>query len=443
MRATRPAFGFIFISIVLEVLGFGLLIPVGPRLVEGLLNDGRGGTEAEAAPVFAALMTTFFAVSFIFSATLGALSDRLGRRPILLISMFGSGLDYFAQAFAPSLTWLFVARAINGLSGASITVANAYIADVTAPEQRAKAFGMAGAAFGLGFVLGPAAGGFLGDIDIRLPFMVAGGLTLLNWLYGYFVLPESLHVDHRRSLEWKRINPVGAFGALFHHRLVTWMGAAIFMLRIAEFGLHATWVLYTAARFGWSARDVGLSLTAVGIGAAIVQGGLARSIIPALGEKKSLMLGLALGVGAYLGYGLVTEGWMLYVVIAFASLGGIALPSAQSLITRVVGPREQGSVQGAIMGLQSVAGIFAPLIGGFVLEWALEDEHAGILRGSSFYCSAAFAAVGWILASVAIRYGTDAARGGGTMTAVPNPSLKSIAAPVAVSDSNASTPQDV
>ncbi|MBX3359351.1 MAG: TCR/Tet family MFS transporter [Phycisphaeraceae bacterium] len=405
MRSRKPGLGFILVTIALDVLGFGLLIPVGPKLVESLLHGGLGGTEAEAAPKVALLMTTWYTMSFLLAPTLGCLSDHFGRRRVLLVSLLGSGIDFFAQALSPTLTWLFITRAINGLSGASLTVANAYIADVTPPQKRAAAYGMVGAAFGLGFVIGPLLGGVLGGVNIRLPFFVAGGLTLLNWLYGLWVLPESLPEDRRRRFSLARANPVGALHAVGRYPLVTGLAIAMFMLNMAQFALHATWVLYTGHRYGWESEKVGLSLFAVGIGAAVVQGGLARKIIPALGERRSLMLGLALGVLSYIGYGMATEGWMIFVVIAIGSLGGISQPAGQALITRAVRPDEQGEIQGALTSLQSIAGILGPPVGGTVLGYAIGGHAAFNMPGASFFVSAGLAGIGWIIAGWAVRRG--------------------------------------
>jgi DHA1 family tetracycline resistance protein-like MFS transporter len=327
---------------------------------------------------------------------------------VLLVSLFGSALDYFAMAFAPALWILFLTRAINGVSGASITVCNAYIADVTPPEKRAAAFGMVGAAFGLGFVLGPVLGGLLGSVDIRLPFFVAGGLTLINWLYGVFVLPESLPPERRSAFSLRRANPFGALHGLGRYPLVAGMAAALFLLHLAMFSLHATWVLYTSHRYGWDEVAVGLSLTCVGIGAAVVQGGLARKIIPALGERRSLLLGIGIGVMAYVAYGAATEGWMIYVIAIVASLGGIAQPAGQALITKTVRADEQGSIQGALVSLQSVANILGPLIGSSVFAYAISGSAQGVFGhpGLSFFVCAMLALGGLFVASWAVKRGT-------------------------------------
>lgn len=404
MKGTKPAIGFIFITLALDVVGFGLLIPVGPALVQSLLHGGRGGEDWEAAPYVAGLLTTWYAMSFAFAPVLGMLSDRVGRRPVILISLLGSGLDYFAQAFSPNLAVLFVTRAINGLSGASFTVASAYVADITPPEKRGAAFGMIGAAFGLGFVVGPALGGVLGKYDIHWPFYAAGGLTLLNAAFGAFVLPESLSKENRAAWAWKKANPIGAFANLTKYPLVFGMATALFLLNLAQFGLHATWALYTADRFGWDALHIGLSLTLVGVFGVVVQGFVARRLIPALGERRALMLGLGVGIAAYAAYASATQGWMIYVFVAFASLGGIAMPAAQSLITREVEPNEQGAIQGAITSLNSLAGIFGPLIGGAAFAMFTPDSAPVQIKGASLYAAAILAALGTVAASWALRH---------------------------------------
>jgi len=394
----KRALGFIFVTLVIDVLGFGLLIPVGPKLVESLLHGGKGGTAAEAATYVGALMTTFYCVSFFFSPLLGVLSDRFGRRPVLLIALFGSGLDFFAQALAPTLGIFFITRVINGLSGASFTVANAYVADVTPPEKRSAAFGMVGAAFGIGFVFGPLLGAFLGNIDLRLPFYVAGTLCIINWLYGYFILPESLPKERRAPLRLARANPIGAYGSLTRYPVVFGLAGSLFMLNLAQFMLHATWVLYTTHRYGWTLPQVGLSLFFVGITSAIVQGVLARKLIPMLGERNSILTGLGIGVLAFIGYGASPQGWMIYTVIVAGSIGGIAGPAMQSMITKSVRPDEQGAVQGALTSLQSLAGIFGPSIGGAVFGYYISADRTTPVPGASFFVSAACSFIGLLIA---------------------------------------------
>ncbi len=399
MNRRTPGLGFIFLTLLLDVLGFGLIIPVAPRLVEHL----QGGDEAMAAPVVGFLAASYAAMQFLFAPMLGALSDRFGRRPVLLVSMFGSGVDYIAMALVPTVPWLFVTRLINGISGASITAASAYIADVTPPEKRAAGFGMIGAAFGIGFVLGPLIGGMLGSYDIHYPFYAAGGICLLNWLYGLLVLPESLPPEKRRKAEGFRWDPLAGLAALRKNRFVLRIAAALFLLNLAQFGLHATWVLYTKYRYAWDEKAVGFSLCAVGLGAAIVQGGLARRIIPRLGERRSVLIGCGIGALAYLGYGLATEGWMIYVVIAIASLGGIAMPACQSLITKTVRHDEQGQVQGALTSVNSLANIFGPLVGSQVFAWSIGASMVPPLPGAVFFTCAAISGLGGLVIVYALR----------------------------------------
>lgn len=403
MRTNRPAVGFILITILLDVLGFGLLIPVGPKLVQQLLHSGQGGAEQEAAGYVGYLAATYAMMLFLCSPALGALSDRYGRRPVLLFAILGSGLDYVAMAFAPTLAILFITRAINGMTGASMTVATAYIADTTPPEKRPAAFGMIGAAFGLGFILGPLIGGWLGAHHIRLPFLVAGGLALLNWTYGLIVLPESLKDEHRSPFRLTKGNPLGALPNLARYPLVAGLAGSLFLFNVAMFGLHATWVLYTSHRYGWSPRDVGFSLALVGLGAAVVQAGLAARVIRAIGERQALLVGAAIGAAAYVGYGAATHGWMIYAVIVFASIGGIAQPAIQSLVTRTVAPTEQGAVQGALMSLQSVAAILGPIIGSHVFAYFISAAAPFYLPGASFFLGAILAGVGCIIAEIATR----------------------------------------
>lgn len=398
MRNQTPALSFIFLTLLLDVLGFGLLIPVAPRLIAKI----QGVTMDEAGPVVGLLAATYAAMQFLFSPSLGALSDRYGRRPVLLFTLFGSGLDYFALALSPNLWVLFLTRAINGFTGASMATASAYVADITPPEKRAGAFGMIGAAFGIGFVLGPALGGFLGKYDVHYPFYAAGALTLLNWLYGWFVLPESLPPERRATLSFAKANPLGVFAGLGKYPLVVWMAGALFLLNLAQFALHATWVIYTAHRYGWDEQAVGLSLMGVGIGAALVQGGLARRIVPALGERGALLVGITIGTLAYVAYGAATQGWMIYLIIGIASFGGIAMPACQSLITGSVRPDEQGRVQGALSGLQSIANVLGPILGTTVYTWAIAKDAPVYLPGAPFFMSALFSLCGLGIAAVAM-----------------------------------------
>ena len=309
---------FILITVFIDVLGIGIIIPILPELIK----EFAGGSTPMAGRWFGVLASTYALTQFIFAPVLGALSDRVGRRPVILISLFGLGVDYVIMGFAPSLGWLFVGRLVAGVMGASITTANAYIADVSKPEDRARNFGLIGVAFGLGFIFGPGLGGVLGGIDLRLPFFVSAGLALVNWLYGFFVLPESLPREKRSAFSWKKANPVGTLFVLGSYPLVAGLTAAFVFVVLAQRGLETVWVLYTGHKFGWDEQMNGFSLMLVGLMATIVQGGLVRPVVGRLGERKAILYGLVVAVVTYLGYGLATAGWMLFAFIVFGSIGG-------------------------------------------------------------------------------------------------------------------------
>lgn len=380
MTNRKPALGFIFITLFLDILGIGLIIPVLPDLVKSF----RGNDIADAASMVGWLTSVFAFMQFGFAPILGSLSDQYGRRPIILISLLGTGLDYILLAMAPSLSWFFVGRLVSGITSANITAAGAYIADISPPEKRAANFGIIGAAFGLGFIAGPLMGSQLGAVDLRLPFKVAAALALANWLYGFFVLPESLAAADRRTFSWKRANPVGSLVALGRFPVAGGLAASIFLINLSQSSLQSIWVLYTEFRYHWSERQVGYSLAVIGIMAAIVQGGLARRIIPALGEKRSLLIGLSISVANMTAYGLSTEGWMLYVILVAGSIGWIATPSIQGLISRAVPSNEQGAVQGALMSLNSVAAVVAPLVGTRVFALSIDPGTRYYYPGAVF-----------------------------------------------------------
>lgn len=384
----------------LDVLGIGLIIPVGPKLIAQL---DVGGDPAHHAAMYGWLTATYALMLFLCAPFMGSLSDKIGRRPVILVALLGTGLDYFAMAFAPNLAILFITRALNGMSGASMAASMAYIADVTPPEKRAAGYGMVGAAFGIGFVLGPLMGGWLGSIDLRLPFMVAGGLALASWLYGFFVLPESLAPENRREFAWSRANPVGALLSIAKFPTAIGLALAMFFIQLAQFGLHSTWVLYTEHRYKWDALHVGLSLAIVGFGAALVQGGLARKLIPAWGERACLLIGLCFGVCAYISYGLATQGWMIYATVAVASLGAIAGPAGQSLISKSVQPNQQGELQGSLSSMQSVAQVLAPLAATKIFSLSITEGSIITHPGTSFFWSAALSLVGLVLAAHTLR----------------------------------------
>ncbi len=381
MSSRRPALVFIFITLFLDILGLGLVIPVLPKLVEEL----RGGDVASAAHVVGALGGLYALMQFLFSPVLGSLSDQWGRRPVILVSLLGSGLDYFLMAWAPTLPWFFIGRALSGLAGANITAATAYIADISPPEKRSANFGIIGAAFGLGFIAGPLLGGWLGESSLRLPFWVAGGVTLANGLYGFFVLPESLVDANRRPFRWRRANPLSALHGLSRRPIVRGLAISLFLLNLGNFGVHNTWVLYTTYRFAWTPSDVGLSLAVVGITAAVVQGGLARVIIPAIGERRALLWGMVLSAVTLALYGLATRGWMIYAILPFGAMSGICGQAAQGMISRTIAPDEQGSVQGAVAGLVSIAGFIAPLMATSLFGFFISNRAPVQIPGVAFF----------------------------------------------------------
>jgi len=382
---TRPAgVGFIFVTLVLSVVGFGLLIPVLPALVV----EFRGGSHTEGSHAYGWIISTYALMQFIGAPIMGSLSDRFGRRRIILIATAGSAVDYVIMALAPTLAWLFIARIIAGFTAGVLSTANAYIADVTPPEKRAQSFGLLGAAFGIGFVIGPVLGGVLGHYDLRLPFWVAAGCASLNWLWGFFVLPESLKPENRRAFEWKRANPVGALLALGHLPSVLALAGSYFILMLAQTITQSTWALYTDARYHWGPMQIGLSLMLVGVLSGLVQATLIKKIVPRIGETRAVALGFMISIVSTIGYGLATQGWMIYAIILVGSFAGISGPALQSYITKHVPANEQGAVQGVYSGLASLAGIPGPLLGTFILGWAVEPGRPAVLAGSSFFTTA-------------------------------------------------------
>jgi DHA1 family tetracycline resistance protein-like MFS transporter len=395
----KPALGFIFVTLVLLVLGFGIIIPVLP----GLVTQFSGGSVSAGSHAYGWLIGVFALMQFIASPVLGALSDRFGRRKVLLLALAGSTIDNLVMGLAPSLGWLFVGRVIAGLTAGVLATANAYIADVTPPEKRAQGFGLVGAAFGLGFIIGPAVGGLLGHIHLRLPFFASAGCLVLNWLYGAFVLPESLPPERRRAFEWKRANPVGGLMLLRRFQGIFGLAGMQFLYLLGSLMLQSTWVLYTGYRYGWGPQQVGLSLMFVGVVSAAVQGGLVRPILGRLGERRGLVVGLLISALAMAGYGLATKGWMIYVMVLLGAFGGIAGPAAQSLITRHVPADEQGAVQGVLASLGSLAGIFGPPLAAWSFGACVAPNAWLYLPGVAFFESAGLFLVALVLALRAFR----------------------------------------
>jgi DHA1 family tetracycline resistance protein-like MFS transporter len=353
----KAAIGFIFVTLLIDITGFGLIIPVVPKLIEGLL----GVSSVSKASQYGGWLTfTYAFMQFIFAPVLGNLSDKYGRRPVLLFSLFGFGIDYLFVAFAPSIWWLFVGRLIAGVTGASFTTASAYIADISTPENRAQNFGMIGAAFGLGFILGPLLGGLLATLGPRVPFLVAAGLALTNWLYGYFVLPESLDKEHRRPFEWRRANPLGSLLQLKKYPAVGGLVGAFVLIYLASHAVQSNWSFFNIEKFNWTPKMIGISLGLVGLLVGGVQGGLVRVINPKIGNEKSVYIGLGLYALGLLLFAFASESWMMFVFLIPYCLGGIAGPALQSIISGHVPPNEQGELQGALTSLMSATAIVGP-----------------------------------------------------------------------------------
>lgn len=350
--------GFIFITVLVDVIGWGLIIPVMPTLIAQL----KGIPVNEASKDGGWLIVVYATMQFVFAPVLGNLSDKYGRRSVLLFSLFGFGVDYIFVALAPTYGWLFVGRTISGITGASFTTASAYIADISTAETRAKNFGMLGAAFGLGFIIGPAIGGLLSGFGIRAPFYAAAVLTLLNWLYGYFILPESLPVENRRAFSWKRANPVGALLHLQKYPAISGLVIALVLVYIGGHAVQSNWSFFTIYQFKWTNAMVGISLSVVGVLIAAVQGGLIRIVNPRLGNEKSVYVGLALyAVGMFL-FAFATQGWMMFLFLVPYCLGGIAGPALQAIISSHVPANEQGELQGGLTSLMSLTSIIGPLV---------------------------------------------------------------------------------
>lgn len=342
----------------IDVIGLGIIIPVLPKLIEEMI----GGDLSMASTYAGWLMFAYATMQFLFSPIIGALSDKYGRRPVLLISLFGFGIDYLLMGFAPTIIWLFIGRLISGVTGASFTTATAYIADISTPEKRSQNFGLIGAAFGLGFIIGPVLGGLLGHYGARIPFFAAAGLALLNTLYGYFILPESLDKEHRRKFEWKRANPVGSLKRLSHYPVILSLVVSLVFIYIASHATQSTWTFYTMEKFKWNEKMVGYSLGFVGLMIAIVQGGLIRIVIPKLGQKKSIYIGLTLYVIGFVCFAFATKSWMMFAFVIPFSLGGICGPALQGVMSGQVPANQQGELQGALTSLISVTSIVGPLL---------------------------------------------------------------------------------
>jgi MFS transporter, DHA1 family, tetracycline resistance protein len=392
----RAALAFILVTVCLDMLALGMIAPVLPGLVAAFL----GGDTARAAEVFGVFGTAWQGMQFFFSSVLGTLSDRFGRRPIILLSNLGLGIDYLVMAVAPTLGWLFVGRVLSGITSASIPTAVAYIADVTPPERRAAGFGMISAAFGVGFIIGPAFGGLLGTVNPRLPFWVAAGLSLANALYGLFVLPESLAAEHRSPFSWRRANPMGGFELLTSHRSLIGLSTVVFLGVLAHQVLQNVYVLYTQYRYGWTDRTVGLSLALIGVCSGIVGGLLVKPAVKHLRDRNTLLLGIMFGALGFWLFGHAARGLWFWIGIPALSLWGLAGPAAQGLMTQHVLSSEQGQLQGAINSLNGLAGLLGPGLFTVIFAQAIGKYSAWHLPGAPFYVSAFLLACSFLVARV-------------------------------------------
>ncbi len=390
----RAAVIFIFITVVLDVLALGIVIPVLPVLVEDFL----GGDTARAATVYGLFGTVWAVMQFVFAPILGSLSDRFGRRPVILISCVGLGLDYLLMAVAPSLAWLFVGRVLSGITAASFSTAGAYISDVTPVEKRAAGFGMIGAAFGLGFVLGPAIGGILGATDPRLPFWVAGGLAIANAAYGYFVLPESLAPEKRKPFSWRNANPLGSLQLLRRHPGLMGLASLGVMYHLVHHVLGSVFVLYVGYRYGWNARETGLTLAAVGIISVIVQGGLVRPMVARFGERAVLLTGVAGGITGFAMFALAGTPTLLWLGLPLLGLMGFFNPSLQGLMTRRVSASDQGQLQGINGSFMGLTGMVGPGLFTWTFAMAISPHSGWQFPGAPFLLASALLAVTWGIA---------------------------------------------
>lgn len=394
---SRHALTFVLITVLIDMIGIGIILPVLP----GMIRDIAHADLSQASVIGGWLFIAYSAMQFLFGPLVGNLSDAYGRRPVLLLSVGGLGLDYAFTAFAPSLGWLFAGRIIAGVCGASYSTANAYIADITAPQDRAKAFGFVGAAFGIGFILGPAIGGLLASFGHRAPFFAAAALSLANLAYGYFVLPETLAPDKRRAFAWRRSNPLGALAAVRQHPVVMSFAAVLFLHFVATNVYPAVWAYYTIYRYGWSEWQVGLSLACYGLVTAIVQGAMVGPFIKRFGERMAALVSLSVELIIAFGYALATRGWMIYALLVVGALQGIAMPAINAMMTHAVEEDAQGKLQGAISSLMGISSIIGPLIAAQLFGAFTGADAIVELPGAPFLAAAALSAVAlWMFAAV-------------------------------------------
>jgi DHA1 family tetracycline resistance protein-like MFS transporter len=391
----RAAVVFIFVTILLDMFALGLIMPVLPKLVESFVDNDT----ASAARIFGVFGTAWALMQFVFSPILGGLSDRFGRRPVVLLSNLGLALDYVLMALAPSLIWLFIGRVISGITSASISTAFAYMADVTPPEQRAAVFGKIGVAFGAGFILGPALGGLLGGMDPRLPFWVAAGLSFANTLYGLLILPESLPKERRSPFRWRSANPVGALKLLLSNNVLAGLSVVNFIGQVAHVVLPSTFVLYATYRYGWDQKTVGLTLAMVGICAMAVQGAAIGPIVARFGERRALLLGLGCGAVGFFIFGAAPTGPLFWIGIPVMALWGIAGAATQGLMTRLVAPDQQGALQGATTSVQSVSQLLGPFLFTLTFAYFIGGHAPWVMPGAPFLLAAALLVLALLIAA--------------------------------------------
>lgn len=390
----NAAVGFIFITMLIDIIGIGIIIPVIPKLLQELNHSDI----SEAAQLGGWLAFAYAFTQFLFAPFMGSLSDRFGRRPVLLISLIAFSVDYLVLALAPTVAWLFVGRIIAGITGASISTAMAYISDVSTPENKAKNFGLVGAAFGIGFIIGPVIGGLLGQYGSRVPFYAAAILCFVNFVYGYFVLPESLSPEKRRAFEWKAANPIGALARLKKFPQIILLVVAMFFMYFASHAVHGNWSFYTMYRYDWDERMVGLSLGAIGVLVALVQGGLVRFVNPRIGNGKSILLGFAFQAVGLTLIGLAVQDWMIFLFLIPYSLGGLAGPAIQSEITNHVPANEQGQIQGTLASLNSATATIGPLVMTNIFYYFTHDSAPFLFPGAPFILAAFLMIMAWLMA---------------------------------------------
>lgn len=390
---------FIFVTILVDVIGLGIIIPVIPSLIENLTDTGIVG----AARFGGWLMFSYAIMQFVFSPILGNLSDRFGRRPVLLFSLFGLGIDYLIHAYAPNIIWLFIGRILAGICGASFTTASAYIADISTPEKKAQNFGLVGAAFGVGFIIGPVMGGILSKWGVSVPFLAAAALTFVNVIYGYFFIPESLSVENRRKFDIKRANPIGSLIQIKKYPMVAGLIISIFLLNIANHAIHSNWTFYTMFKFNWDETMVGYSLGVVGLLVAIVQGGLVRVILSKFGEKRTIFLGITLwGIGMFL-FSFASSSWMMFAILVPYCFGGVAGPAIQGAISNQIPNNEQGELQGALTSLVSLTSIIGPLLMTNLFSYCSKTDSVLYFPGAPFMAGTILIIVSYFFSVKAIR----------------------------------------